>query len=191
MGFSVGYHHNDKNESTINQNFSNIYFLKVKPTDGLLSFPDSLLDNTGGEFKKTRYCQMKVAMPKGKKLPSSISFYEAINTFLSFLSLFAFIFIGVKFIQLMTSFKKEIVFDQKNINKMSLIGKALIVIYLCEQFNNELTYKINSTLFSFSDYKIVSENKDLVWFLLGTVIMIFAEIISRGKMLKEEHDLTI
>jgi hypothetical protein len=191
MGFTVGYHYSDKKEDSLNPNISDVYFLKVKPTGGVLSFPDSLKNSNQGEYENTRYYEMRVAFPKGKKIPSSISIYEGIKTFLSFLTLFVFVFIGVKFFQLMSSFKEEIVFDQKVIKNISHIGKALVILYLSGQFYNELTNKINCTLFSFSNYKIVSENMDLAWLLLGIVIMIFAEIVSRGRILKEEQELTI
>jgi hypothetical protein len=187
MGFTTGYQQSSTKENTL----PDVYFLKVKPKSGVMSFPDSLVNLKTNERSSTRYFDMRATFSHEKPKPSFVPLCETLKVFLSFLVFAIFIFIPVKFYQLMKTFKKEIVFDQLNIKRIRLIGKALILLFLIDELYNYLSFKVNSALFSFSNYQIVKERTDLIWLLLGIIILIFAEIISRGKALKEEQDLTI
>ena len=46
-------------------------------------------------------------------------------------------------------------------------------------------------MFDFADYTIQREPTDLIWLLLGIVVLLFAEILSKGSKIQEEQDLTI
>ena len=50
---------------------------------------------------------------------------------------------------------------------------------------------MNIQVFEFRDYVIQFEQADLIWVLLGVVVLLFAEVLSRGSQLKEEQELTI
>jgi hypothetical protein len=56
---------------------------------------------------------------------------------------------------------------------------------------NYLTYKRNCQLFDFNGYTLKIDSVDPIWLLLGIVVLLIAEIISRGNALKEEQELTI
>jgi hypothetical protein len=193
MGFTEGYQDETKHLSkdASEQVQPDVYFMHVKPKSGIMCFPDSLVNLKSGETVNTRYYEMRVATPSNSSQPTIIKVYKGINIFLTIIVLVIFIFIPVKFYQLMKSFKKEIVFDKRNIQKIRLIGKSLILLFLISELLNYLSFEINSVLFNFSNYKLVQERPEVLWLLFGIVVLIVAEIISRGSVLKEEQELTI
>jgi hypothetical protein len=54
-----------------------------------------------------------------------------------------------------------------------------------------MDYRINISIFSFTDYKIVMGYMDGIWLLFGIVVLLIAEILSKALALKEEQELTI
>ena len=83
------------------------------------------------------------------------------------------------------------VFDKRNIKNMRCIGVLLLLYYLVSFLQNWVVYSMNIQVFEFRDYVIQFEQVDLIWVLLGVVVLLFAEVLSRGSQLKEEQELTI
>ena len=74
---------------------------------------------------------------------------------------------------------------------MRYIGVLLLLYYLVSFLQNWVVYSMNIQVFEFRDYVIQFEQADLIWVLLGVVVLLFAEVLSRGSQLKEEQELTI
>ena len=74
---------------------------------------------------------------------------------------------------------------------MRCIGVLLLLYYLVSFLQNWVVYSMNIQVFEFRDYVIQFEQADLIWVLLGVVVLLFAEVLSRGSQLKEEQELTI
>ena len=74
---------------------------------------------------------------------------------------------------------------------MRCIGVLLLLYYLVSFLQNWVVYSMNIQVFEFRDYIIQFEQADLIWVLLGVVVLLFAEVLSRGSQLKEEQELTI
>ena len=74
---------------------------------------------------------------------------------------------------------------------MRYIGVLLMLYYLVSFLQNWVVYSMNIQVFEFRDYVIQFEQADLIWVLLGVVVLLFAEVLSRGSQLKEEQELTI
>ena len=85
----------------------------------------------------------------------------------------------------------EVVFDKKNIRYLRKIAVLLIAYYIVDFITNYISYRMNVSLFDFIDYKILREPTDIIWLLLGVVLLLFAEILTKGSKIQEEQDLTI
>ena len=85
----------------------------------------------------------------------------------------------------------EVVFDKKNIRYLRKIAVLLIAYYIVDFITNYISYRMNVSLFEFTNYKIMREPADMIWLLLGVVLLLFAEILTKGSKIQEEQDLTI
>ena len=85
----------------------------------------------------------------------------------------------------------EVIFDKKNIRYLRKIAVLLIVYYIVDFITNYISYRMNVSLFDFTDYNILREPGDMIWLLLGIVLLLFAEILTKGSKIQEEQDLTI
>lgn len=182
LGFKEGYKDNARKE---------VYFVDMKAKPGFASFPDSITNlKTGGNIK-IRYDKAQVKATVVPIQGKSLNIYELIESLLVFIIYFIAIYIPVLFFKLMATLYHEVVFDKKNIRNMQKIGVLLLVFYVVYFIFNNISYLINISLFNFSNYTIQREPTDLIWLLLGIVVLLFAEILSTGSKIQEEQDLTI
>ncbi len=91
----------------------------------------------------------------------------------------------------MRSLIREVVFDNGNIKYLRKTGFALLLFYVSSLAFNMISYFENKLLFDFYGYKIQITETDLIWLLLGIVMLLFSEILSQGSKIKEDQDLTI
>jgi len=167
------------------------YFLDLKPKNGFNSFPDEIVNEISGNKVKFRSDNAQIQLPS-KEIDQKISgLYFAAEIILSLLIFFIVIYIPVLFFKLMRSLIKEVVFDKGNIKYLRKIGFSLLLFYVSSLAFNMISYIENKILFDFSNYKIQNTETDLIWLLLGIVMLLFSEILSQGSEIKEDQDLTI
>jgi len=65
------------------------------------------------------------------------------------------------------------------------------LIFCCISVSSVLFYEIKQELFQFEEYKIIRGKVDGIWLLIGLVMMIIAEMLSRGVEMKKEQELTV
>lgn len=167
------------------------YFVDLKAKQSFSAFPDSITNNKTGNYVLIRHdkAQVRAEVPKDSK--KLINKYQFILIILSFLVFFIAIYIPIQFFKLMKSLMHEVVFDKKNISHVRKIGIFLFIFYISNLVFNQVTYLENITLFDFEGYNIQRESSEFIWLFLGIVVMLFAEILSKGSKIQEEHDLTI
>ncbi len=182
LGFKEGFKDTPKKE---------FYFVDMKAKQGFASFPDSITNIKTGDKVNIRYdkAQLKATIVpiQGK----SLFIYELIESLLALVIFFIGIYIPVLFFKLMSTLYFEVVFDKKNIRYIQKIGILLLLFYVVYFIFNYISYLVNISLFTFSNYTIQREPTDIVWILLGIVVLLFAEIVSKGSKIQEEQDLTI
>jgi len=182
LGFKEGFKDTPKKE---------FYFVDMKAKQGFASFPDSIINIKTGDKVNIRYdkAQLKATIVpiQGK----SLFIYELIESLLALVIFFIGIYIPVLFFKLMSTLYFEVVFDKKNIRYIQKIGILLLLFYVVYFIFNYISYLVNISLFNFSNYTIQRESTDIVWILLGIVVLLFAEIVSKGSKIQEEQDLTI
>ena len=182
LGFKEGFKDTPKKE---------FYFVDMKAKQGFASFPDSIINIKTGDKVNIRYdkAQLKATIVpiQGK----SLFIYELIESLLALVIFFIGIYIPVLFFKLMSTLYFEVVFDKKNIRYIQKIGILLLLFYVVYFIFNYISYLVNISLFTFSNYTIQREPTDIVWILLGIVVLLFAEIVSKGSKIQEEQDLTI
>lgn len=182
LGFKEGFKDTPKKE---------FYFVDMKAKQGFASFPDSIINIKTGDKVNIRYdkAQLKATIVpiQGK----SLFIYELIESLLALVIFFIGIYIPVLFFKLMSTLYLEVVFDEKNIRYIQKIGILLLLFYVVYFIFNYISYLVNISLFTFSNYTIQREPTDIVWILLGIVVLLFAEIVSKGSKIQEEQDLTI
>lgn len=168
-----------------------VYFLKVTPKTSVFNFDETKLNLKNGQPINYRNHQFKVAIPAGLDIPSKVINFERLQTFLALTVAILYMLILFKFVNVMRSLQKEVIFDAKNINKIRQIGYFLIANYCLMLVYNHLSFTINKQMFEFSEYIIVREKTNAIILFLGTLILIVAEVIKQGNQFKAEHDLTI
>jgi len=167
------------------------YFVDLKAKESFSSFPDSITNIKTGENVKIRYDKTQVRAAVIPSSGKSVNSYQIIEIFMSFVVIFIVIYIPVLFFKMMKTLRNEVVFDKKNITYMRKIGVLLLLYYVVSLITNYISYQKNVIIFDFADYKIQREPNDLIWLLLGLVVLLFAEILSKGSKIQEEQDLTI
>ena len=168
-----------------------VYFLRVTPKTSVFNFDETTLNLKNGQDINYRNHQFKVAIPAGLDIPRKVINFERLQTFLALTVAILYMLILFKFVNVMRSLQKEVIFDAKNINKIRQIGYFLIANYCLMLVYNHLSFTINKQMFEFSEYIIVREKTNAIILFLGTLILIVAEVIKQGNQFKAEHDLTI
>lgn len=167
------------------------YFVDIKAKESFSTFPDSIINIKTDENINIRYDKAQV---RAAIIPSSCKYmylYQTIEMLLSFVVFYIATYIPILFFKLMRTLIDEVVFDKKNIRYLNKIGLFLIVFYVVNCIFNYVSYLKNIAMFDFADYTIQREPTDLIWLLLGIVVLLFAEILSKGSIIQEEQDLTI
>jgi len=165
------------------------YSFFVKPKKGFASFPDSLVNLKTNNSVKTKYTELIVLGPEDLDSPKVLN--TIITTILAFLVLIATIRIPIHFYRIISLIKKNIIFEKETIRLLIWLGFELLIIYFGNVLFNYMVHQINCSLFSFSEYEIVIRPFDPIWLLLGIVVLLIAEILSKARVLKEEQELTI
>ena len=193
LGFEEGMKKGEcvKEDKVQTKNLTTIYFLDLKAKPGFSTFPDSIGNMKGNGKIAIRYDKAQARYEDFSEKGANSTFYNILQILLTLLTLVIITMIPVLFIKLNIRLKKELVFDKRNIKNMRWIGILLMLYYVVSFLQNWVVYSMNVEMFEFRDYIIQFEQADLIWVLLGVVVLLFAEVLSRGSKLKEEQELTI
>lgn len=165
------------------------YGLSLKPMNDFSSSTDSLVNLKTNQVLKSKYSQVIVLAPS--EYQQQVGGYYFLSSLISLIVSISGILVLVHFYKLMASIKKEVIFERRNINLIRRIGFELLVVYFGTTLGNFVMYKINTTIFNFSGYEIKMESSHGIWLILGIVVLLIAEILSKAISLKEEQELTI
>ena len=161
----------------------------VKPTIGFASFPDSLVNLVDNQTIKAQYREMVVLVP-----PSKPKFSTGELIVLIFLVIILFIVsirIPIHFYKFIGLIKRELIYERKSIQLLRWLGFELLINYLGGFLIIYMFHQIVRSLFRFSDYEIAMGSMDPIWLFLGIVVLLIAEILSKGLAIREEQELTI
>jgi hypothetical protein len=195
--FQLGYWEGWNSEGTLNTDNRSLcspgkaYFLYVLPKKGISSFPDKITNLMSNQSIDIRHSEFKAFVPKSATEGKTIILYDLSIGICAFMMLIICFIIPFQFYMFISSIIKEVIFDKDNIGRIRKIGISLIFFYSFYFIFNFLNYLKNCKLFEFSDYSLKMDSVDAIWLLLGIVVLLIAEIILRGKALKEEQELTI
>jgi len=167
------------------------YFVDLKAKESISTFPDSIKNLKTGTNINIRYYKARIRAAVISVTEKSIEIYQMLEIIISLIVMSIIICIPILSFKLMKSLIHEVVFDKTNIRYMRLIAVLLLVYYLIDLITNQVSYQMNVALFNFSEYTIQREPTNMIWFLLGCVLFLFAEILSKGSIIQEEQDLTI
>lgn len=185
MGFNSGISQAEMGTETV-------YYLNLKPKNGHLSFPDSVKNTKHNNCVKYRSHYIKAQTAFDKDTVKTVQGLQTTSFILAFILLIFIIYIPILFFKFIFSLIDEVIFDNKNIKLLRRLGIVLITFYLLYFAFDWCSTLINKSLFGFENYKIaVTSDADFIWVVLGIVVLLFAEILSRGYTIKEEQDLTI
>lgn len=166
-----------------------LYFLNLRPANGFTSFPDSLVNKEINKSIRVKFSST-IALASDN-LPTPAKWYKAFLNMIELLLLINYIIIPIHFTRFMNLIDRNLFFENENIGLLRLLGIELLIVYFGNVLLNYMDYKINISIFSFSDYKIVMGYTDGIWLLFGIVVLLIAEILSKALALKEEQELTI
>jgi len=188
MGFLYGSGAADKNDSKL---AGEVYFLTLAPKSDVLSFPEKIQNLKTEATLNARFHKLKVLQPADQPLSLKSKIYRVINTIIAFIVFGIYIYIPFQFYQFIQAVNKGTIFDEKTVQKIRRIGNSLILIFCCISVSSVLFYEIKQELFQFEEYKIIRGKVDGIWLLIGLVMMIIAEMLSRGVEMKKEQELTV
>lgn len=169
-----------------------VYYLNLKPKEEFQSFPDSMTNLRNNQQIKYGTTGVKVRSDFDSSELKQVRIYEIMEYFFVILMMIIMVYAPVLFFKIIFSLMKEIVFDKENILRLKKLGLALIVLTLAEYAFDWVAFARVQGLFEIKNYKIVCFNDaDVIWLLIGFIVLIFAEVLSRGIKMKEEQELTI
>lgn len=176
----------------MNKMEENVYFLNFLPKQSFLSFPDSMVNSVNNEIVRFRSHYIKAKVSFNKTQLEKVKKYKIAENILIIISLFFIIYIPILFFKFIFSLMGEVIFNKRNIKILRRLGLSLILFYVAFYAFYWCSFKINETLFDFANYKITTGfDAQIIWVLLGIIVLLFAEILSKGSILQEEQDLTI
>lgn len=193
MGLNAGISQAEmESETAETKQSEEVYYLNLKPKNGHFSFPDSVKNTKNNNFVKYRSHYIKAQTAFDNDTVKTVQGLQTTSFILASILLIFIIYIPILFFKFIFSLIDEIIFDNKNIKLLRRLGIVLITFYLLYFAFDWCSTLINKSLFEFENYKIaVTSDADFIWVVLGIVVLLFAEILSRGYTIKEEQDLTI
>jgi len=169
-----------------------VFFLSLKPENGLRTFPSSMLNQLDRLPMKAEIENMVVELTDVKnQLPGGTIAADICSIFLSFFALYILALIPVQTFRVVRSITKDKIFDPANIRKLRSIGYALLAFYAATFLVNFFHYRIAAHVVHIDGYSLQMEWGNLTLVLLGFVVLMFAEVLKVSVQLKEEQDLTV
>ena len=168
------------------------YYVKIKPKNNTVNFSDTVLNlKTNQPALINCHETVLINTQDDNELIKKTAKYKVVSIIMVFLIFAVIVLLPVYFVKIMLSMKNEVVFVSQNIRWLRRIGELLIAYFFFYFIFDWTQYKINSALFELKDFAVVKDSTNLIWLLLGIVVLLFAEVLSKGSVLKEEQDLTI
>ncbi len=187
--FKRGYEGATKSDVYVSSgNNPDYYYLNLKPKN-VSNLTDSLVNMK--DNRVIRLMSNSVITIDSYKLSTSAKWYQAFQIILAFLLLIIYITIPIHFYRFIILINENVFFEKENISLLRRLGFELLIVYFGNVLYNFTNYKINSSLFSFSEYKLVMDYFDGIWLLFGIVVLLIAEILAKALILKEDQKLTI
>lgn len=188
--FMLGYNEGSEKSKTYSEQTTN--YVDIKPKNGFLSFPDTLINlNTNKpvsiQYNNTAIIKADKNIPADRKVRA----YKILSGIVMFFVFVIIVLLPIYYVRIMISMKNGVVFVKENIRWVRIIGDLLIAYYVLNFIFDWSQYHINKVLFEFKDYAVQKSDTDLIWLLLGIIVLLFAEVLTKGTILKEEQDLTI
>jgi len=168
-----------------------VHWISLKPESGYQSFLGKVQNNKDGSLLNARFTEVIVALPHDYDPPGKVVLYNFLDGTLIFILFIILIVLPVKFTRLMLSIKKGSIFNRKNVNRIRSIGIMVILIYIHSIVHVNLNFRINQILFDFPDYVISIPSTNASLLVVGTAVLVIAEILSKGMEIKTEQELTI
>ena len=163
--------------------------IQIKPINGFASFPDSLVNLADNQTLKAQYGKVIVLGPPTKPKFSTGELF--VLTFLVIILIIVSIRIPIHFYKFIGLIKKELIYERQSIYLLRWLGLELLVNYFGGFLIIYMYHQMASSLFRFSDYEIVMDSMNPIWLFLGIVVLLVAEMLSKGLSIREEQELTI
>jgi len=169
------------------------FFLSLKPENGLRTFPTMMRNQLDRKPMKAEIERMVVeAKDVREQLPGGTFAADICSYFLAFFSLFVMIIlIPVQTFRIVRSITMNKVFDPTNIQKLRVIGYALLTYYAANLVFNLIHYRIAARVIYVDGYGLQMDWGNITLVLLGFVVLMFAEMLKVSVQLKEEQALTV
>lgn len=172
--------------------FENDYFLiSLDAKDKNNFYPDSILNKATNNSIPVRIEKMEVFYEFRNGQPLWSIFAMIFLMFLALPILVLLILIPIQFYKLIFSLYKNNVFTQENVNRIQKIGIFYIIIYAYILAFSFYQYFLVRSVIDLENYEIVRPNLASESLLIGLVALIFATVLKRAIVMKEEQDLTI
>ena len=168
------------------------FYLSMKPENGFRSFPTIFRNQLDNKPMKAEIEKMAVQLSDVKdKLPKGAFVAEMFSYMLALFALFVMVMIPVQTFRVVRSITMNKIFDPANIQKLRIIGYALLVYYAAELIFNLIHYRIAASVIQVDGYSLQVDRGNITFVLLGFVVLMFAEVLKVSVHLKEEQDLTV
>ncbi len=191
LGFRDGWHSAEAQESFDEgkNNMKQISYIKLKAKNDN-KFLTAVKNNVTGQMDSIQVGRVRIATSagnNGKTLPSIV-----IELFSAPLFLCCAIGFWVVFLKIILAVNKGKAFDKKTDWKIKLMGIFSIGLYISEWGITYVDYLESSKMFKISGYDISFNNYPSCYLLyLGIGMLILSQLLSIGRKMKEEQELTI
>jgi hypothetical protein len=195
LGYWMGRNHEIADEAIVADNSQNIpksvHWISLKPESGYQGFSCKVLNDKDGSLLDARFTGVLVALSHDYDPPRKVVLYNFLDGTLHFILFIILIVLPIKFIRLMLSIKKGAIFYRKNVNRIRSIGIMVILVYIHSIVHVNLNFRINQILFDIPNYIISTSSTNASLLVVGTAVLVIAEILSKGLEIKTEQELTI
>jgi len=159
----------------------------VKPVKFSI-YPDTIYNKKDGSLTP---CRSKVLEMVPEQPIESTTFLVS-SGLISLLICIMGIMMIIKFIKLINTINKSVIFDQKNINRLRFIGAGFIIFFIVNGIMEYIYVQLLRDTFDFEYYKISGSSIiHTLSLVIGLISFLIAEVFAIGLRLKEEQELTI
>lgn len=193
QSFKSGLNSNKGKEGDVSETEFNTetFFAKLKVKDKQNFYPDSILNNKSNRYLPARIEKMDIFYQHHTSLPLWSIFSMLLLVLLGFPFLALLILIPIEFYKLIFSLYKNNVFTRNNVTRIKKIGIFYIIIYAYLLAFEFYQYFLAKSVVDLEKYEIASPTLVNELLLTGLVALIFATMLNRAIVLKEEQELTI
>lgn len=169
-----------------------VFHFNVAPKTQSYTFTSTVVNTATGEELEAEVTGYKVKVNNPSEYTTAGNvFIFLLKLICSLVFLVLIIYLPFLFFKIIKASTKGNMIDRGVIKNISRMGWSLLILFAMETFVVWLDLRTAKQLIELENYKLMMDFSGYYLLILGTVILLLAEVLKESLNMKEEQDLTI